>query len=162
MRTDMVLLVAMANNRVIGRENGLPWKLRSDLQRFKQLTMGNTLIMGRKTWESIGRLLPGRTTIVISRSLQAWPEGPQIATSLEAALEQTATQHIPFIVGGAEIYRLALPYCRQLWLTRVDAEIAGDTHFPAWEGPEWSCYEQAEFPVAAGDEFASRFEKWRR
>jgi dihydrofolate reductase len=165
--SDIIIVVAVSKNGVIGRGNTLPWKLRSDLQRFKQLTMGHALIMGRKTWDSIAKLLQGRTTIVISRTMSLpmngdGGTGPLVVRTLEEAVAQTPAGQFPMVVGGAEIYRLALPHCRQLWLTRVEAEIAGDTFFPKWQDPSWKCVEQTPHPAGDRDEFPTTFEKWVR
>ncbi|HZI02759.1 MAG TPA: dihydrofolate reductase, partial [Archangium sp.] len=111
-------IVAMATNRCIGRANTLPWRLPADLKRFKQLTMGHTLVMGRKTYESIGRPLPGRTTVVVTRQRDYAPEGVQVAHSLEQALELARGDEV-FIAGGADLYQQAMAHVRRLYLTRI-------------------------------------------
>ncbi len=124
-------LVAMAKNRVIGRDNTLPWRLSADLKRFKQLTMGHTLVMGRKTYESIGRPLPGRRMVVITRQPGFRPEGVQVVHSLEEALAAApADEQELFIGGGAEIYRQAMPLTDRLYLTVIEREVEGDAYFP--------------------------------
>src|SRR5262245_37513826 len=125
------LIAAMAENGVIGRGGQLPWRLEADLARFKQLTMGHTVIMGRKTWESIGRPLPGRRMIVVTRQGRYAADGIEVAGNLEAALEaaRVAGEEEAFIIGGAEVYRQALPLADRLYMTLVLAEIEGDTKF---------------------------------
>ena len=119
----------MAKNRVIGVDGKLPWQLPEDLQRFKQLTMGQTLLMGRKTYESIGRQLPGRETIVLSRDLGFQAEGCVVVADLQAGIDTAQTEEL-FICGGGEIYRQALPLAQRIYLTEVQREVGGDTCFP--------------------------------
>lgn len=133
------IIVAVADNGVIGRDGDLPWRLSADLKRFKALTVGHHLLMGRKTFESIGTVLPGRITVVISRGQPDLPAGVELAHSLEQAVE-LARAHgddEPFIAGGAEIYARALPAADRLYLTRVHADCEGDTLFPAWQEAVW-------------------------
>ena len=127
---EVIIIAAMAANRVIGRENTIPWHIPGELQWFKATTMGHVLIMGRKTHESIGRPLPGRTTVVISRDPGRTFQGCETATSLEQALTLCAGREKVFIAGGAQIYTLALPLADTIILTVLDQEIAGDTFFP--------------------------------
>lgn len=128
----------MSTNWVIGREGGLPWRLSEDLKRFKSLTMGHPIIMGRKTFESIGKVLPGRQNIVISRQKGLQIEGVTVVPSLEQALEVgRAQEQEVFIVGGGEIYRLALPLIQKLYLTLVNATVEGDAFFPVFDWNEW-------------------------
>jgi dihydrofolate reductase len=131
------LIVAMSRNRVIGRDNAIPWHIPAELQRFKQLTMGHHIVMGRKTWDSIGRLLPGRTTIVITRTRDFRVPGALVATSLPQALELAGHDSEIFVIGGAEVFRLALPLAQRIYLTTVDIEVAGDTYMPDFEQAEW-------------------------
>lgn len=131
------LIVAMASNNVIGRDGGLPWHLGADLRRFKRLTMGHHILMGRKTYESIGRLLPGRKTVVITRQPEYLVPGASVVDSLTAALAVAEGDEESFVIGGAEIYQLALPVVDRIYLTRIDAEVEGDTFFPAIDGAEW-------------------------
>ena len=123
------LIVAMAKNRTIGLNGRMPWHLPADLQRFKQLTMGQTLLMGRKTYQSIGRPLPGRQTIILSRDAQFRAEGCHLVSSLEEGIAATQTEQL-FICGGEEIYRQALPLAEQIYLTELLKEVTGDTFFP--------------------------------
>lgn len=133
------LIVAVSTNGIIGRDGGLPWRLPADLRRFKRLTMGHHLIMGRKTYEAVGRPLPGRTTIVVSRGRPKLPAAVRLAGSLDEAIEmaQTAGDTEAFIAGGGEIYRLALPRVERIYLTRIHAEVAGDAWLPEVSEPEW-------------------------
>ena len=121
---------AMSENHVIGRDGDLPWRLSADLQRFKALTMGHHIIMGRKTWESIGRPLPGRTSVVLTRDAGYEAEGCLVVQSLEAALDAAAGDDEVFVVGGASIYALALPASSRLYVTLVGAEVEGDVSLP--------------------------------
>jgi len=127
----MIAVAAMASNRVIGAEGKIPWHLPEDLRWFKELTMGGTLLMGRVTYESIGRPLPGRETIVMSRRGAPGLEGVQVIRDL-SGLAGSRLQGEIFVVGGAEIYRATLPYCRDLYLTEILREVEGDRHFPVF------------------------------
>jgi dihydrofolate reductase len=131
------LVVAMAENRVIGRENRLPWHLSADLKRFKALTMGKPIIMGRSTWESIGRPLPGRTNIVVTRDKGYRADGCILTHSLDQALDAAAGHQEAMVVGGADIYRQILPSADRLYLTRVKADVDGDTRFPEIDAHDW-------------------------
>jgi dihydrofolate reductase len=155
------LIVAMSKNQIIGRNGGLPWRLRSDLIRFKKITMGHTLIMGRKTFESIGRVLPGRRTIVVSRTLTS-VVGVDTAESLAEALAMSQSDTEPFVVGGGEIYQQALPMADRLYLTRVHAVIDGDTRFPEIDLGRFQLRHQEEFPSSENDEFPHSLEIWER
>ena len=132
------IIAAMSRNRVIGRDNGLPWRLPADLARFKRLTLGHYLLMGRKTFESIGRPLPGRTTVVITRRKDYAPKGVPVAHSVEEAV-QMASGTEAFITGGAEIYRqtLALALADRLYLTVLEKEFTGDAYFPEFDESAW-------------------------
>lgn len=125
-------IAAMSLNRVIGRAGRIPWHLPEDFQWFKQLTMGHVLVMGRRTFESIGRPLPGRQTIVLTRSAWTHP-GVSTAAGLDALPLPAGDPRTVFICGGAEVYRQALPLCSDLYLTRVKREVEGDTFFPRFE-----------------------------
>ena len=127
------LVAALARNRVIGVGNRLPWRLPEDLARFKRLTMGAPVIMGRKTRESIGRPLPGRRNIVVTRERAATWEGCVVAHSLDEALALADDAPEAFVIGGAELYAEALPLADELLLTEIDAEVKGDTFFPSWD-----------------------------
>lgn len=133
------LIVAKSRNDVIGRDGGLPWHIPEDLKFFKKVTMGKPLIMGRKTHQSIGRPLPGRLNIVITRNKNWRADGVTIADGLPAALQiakETGAQEA-MVIGGEEIYRAALPLTDRIYLTEVDLELAGDARFPALDASEW-------------------------
>ena len=134
----VTLVAAVAANGVIGRDGGLPWCLPDDLARFKRLTLGRVLVMGRRTYESIGRPLPGRTTIVVSRQPGWRADGVESAADLDAALTLAAEiDEQVFVVGGSEIFRLALPLADRLALTLVDDCPDGDTYFPDVDWSQW-------------------------
>lgn len=131
------IIVAQAENGVIGSDNRLPWHLPDDLKRFKALSLGKPIVMGRRTFESIGRPLPGRTNIVVSRQPGLAIEGTVVAQSLDAALAAAGTVPEVVIIGGAEIFRQALPRTDVIHLTRVHARIAGDVVFPDLDSGSW-------------------------
>jgi dihydrofolate reductase len=131
------ILVAMAKNRTIGINNTLPWRCPEDLKHFKALTMGHHMIMGRKTFDSIGKPLPGRTTVVVTRNANLKIEGCVIAHSLQEAIAACAGDEEIFIVGGAELYAQSIPLADTLYLTEIQQEISGDAHFPAINHSEW-------------------------
>lgn len=131
---QLTAVVAMTSQGVIGRDGDMPWRLSSDLRRFKRRTMGGTLIMGRKTFDSIGRPLPGRRTLVLTRESGWHRDGVERAGSIEEAIERIGPDPA-YVVGGAEIYRQLLPRCRQLWLTQVWSQTGGDTTLEIDLGP---------------------------
>ena len=131
------IIVAMARNRVIGANGAIPWHLPNDLKLFKRLTMGHPIIMGRRTFESIGRLLPGRKTVIVTRQAGYSAPGARIAHTLEGAIAECANDAEIFVIGGAEIYREALPLADRIYLTLVDAEPAGDTWMPELDASKW-------------------------
>ena len=133
----IALIVAMAENRVIGRNNQLPWRIPADLRHFKALTMGKPIIMGRKTYESIGRPLPGRDNIVITADSRYQAEGCQVVHSIDQALEAAGSCAEAMIIGGANLYRQTLENAERLYLTLVKAEPEGDVWFPAIELQQW-------------------------
>ena len=180
------LIVAMDRNRVIGRGGTLPWRLSADLKRFKALTMGHHLIMGRKTFESIKILLPGRITIVLkhlaspydyafsderglprllykeqpSLNIQYSPNEPlplAFAPNLDMALKLAGADPEVFIIGGAQIYELALPRADRLYVTHVEAEVEGDTYFPAVDWSQWRLLEETRHEADTKNEFPHRF-----
>lgn len=139
------LVAAVSENGVIGRDGGLPWRLPADTKFFKELTTGHTVIMGRKTWDEIARPLRHRRNIVITRN-QSWSaEGAERAGSLAAALEMAGGDGQIFVIGGAEIYRLALPIADRMYLTHVHAVVEGDTHFPKWNAADWHVESEERF-----------------
>ena len=136
-RPRVYLVVALARNGVIGARGKLPWHLPEDLQHFKRITLGHPVIMGRRTWESLGRPLPGRENIVVSRRPGYEAAGASIASSIEAAIALCAGEPVAFVIGGAEIYAAALPLADGLVMTEIDRDYAGDTSFPSWDRKGW-------------------------
>lgn len=130
------LIVAIAKNRVIGHENKMPWHLPAELAYFKRITTGHPIIMGRKTFESIGRPLPGRRNIVVSRNANFHAPGIEVSNSLENALALSANDS-PFVIGGASLYAEALTVAQRLYITEIDADLAGDTFFPPIDDTVW-------------------------
>lgn len=135
--SHLSLIVAMGKNRVIGAKGAIPWKLPNELQLFKRVTMGHHIIMGRKTWESIGRLLPGRTTVIVTRQKDYAVPGALIAASLDQAIACAGGDDEIFVVGGGELYREAMPRANRLYLTVVDAKPEGDTMMPEIDFAQW-------------------------
>jgi dihydrofolate reductase len=133
---NISLIVAVADNGVIGQHNGLPWRLPEDLKRFKALTMGKPIIMGRKTYDSIGKPLPGRTNVVITRQAALSLPGCTVVRSLEEACNCVVADEL-MVIGGADIYRQALPLATRIYLTKVQAEIRGDAFFPPLNMGQW-------------------------
>lgn len=127
----------MANNRVIGIDNTLPWRLPEDLKHFKALTTGHHILMGRKTWESLGRPLPGRTSVVISRSRDLQLPGCIVVNSIEEAISASRDDAEAFFIGGAELYRQALHYADRIYLTEIHADFPGDAWFPEFSPAQW-------------------------
>jgi len=160
MAPRVTAIVAMDRNGLIGNGNELPWKLSSDLQRFKRTTIGHTLVMGRKTFDSIGRPLPGRKTIVLSRNSQRLIEGVSIAANWDEVLASCVNESHLFIVGGAEIYKLLLPHCDDVLLTRVLTRSTGDVYFPEWDWWNWSCFYREFIPQGPRDQWPTEVE-WR-
>lgn len=154
--TRLSLVVAVAENGVIGHEGALPWRLPADLAHFKRLTLGKPVIMGRKTFESIGRPLDGRRNIVVTRRADWRATGVETAGSFDAALALVAGQAEAMVIGGADIYRLALPRARRIHLTRIHAEPEGDTHFPPLDLRAWQETAREDHP-AEGDRPAFSF-----
>ena len=137
---ELVLIAAMDRNNAIGRDNSLPWRLPDDLKRFKALTLGKPVLMGRKTAESLGRALPGRPNLVLTRSGQVPFEGMQALASVQDALEWARAAGAPelCVIGGGEIYQQTLPLATRLHLTHVDDEVVGaDAFFPQWDRSQW-------------------------
>lgn len=142
--TQLSIIVAYAKNRVIGINNALPWHLPEDLKRFKALTMGHHIIMGRKTFDSLGRLLPGRTTVIVSRNHSLKVEGAIVVHSLEAAIQACGSDDEAFLIGGAELYQAGLKYADKLYVTEILASFEGDAFFPEIDRSVWNvvCKEQ--------------------
>ena len=163
---EIVIVAAVAENGVIGRDGDMPWKLSSDLKRFKAITIGKPVVMGRKTFDSIGKPLPGRPNIVISRS-QALIDGAIVTTGLGAALEKAASlvpENDPVIcvIGGGEIYRQAIDRADRLEITHVTGEIEGDTVFPEIDPAVWQLVSEEMVSPGERDSHAMRFAVYRR
>jgi len=156
---DISLIVAASENGVIGKDGDMPWRLSADLKNFKKITSGHTIIMGRKTWDSIQRLLPGRTTVIVTRKTDFEVEGAIVVNSLEAALTATDDDS-PFVVGGAEIYRLALPHVSRIYFTRVHAEVDGDTFMPEIDFSQWRKVESVSHKADQKNSQDYTFEVW--
>jgi dihydrofolate reductase len=137
MKPRISIIVAMARNRVIGVNNTLPWHLPADLKHFKALTMGHHIVMGRKTYESIGKPLPGRTSVVVTRNAGYAPPGVVVVNSLEAAITACSNDEEIFVIGGAELYRQAIALADRIYLTEIDADIPGDAHFTELDHKLW-------------------------
>jgi dihydrofolate reductase len=162
------LIWAMASNRVIGRGNRLPWKLSTDMQHFRRVTLGKPVIMGRRTFESLEKPLPGRLNIVVTRDPGLQLPGIRVAHSLDDALDIAAAQCVIdgqdelFVIGGAEIYALALPLADRLYLTEVHAEIEGDTWFPEFDRDLWVEETCLQVPAGDKDSHAASIRRLRR
>src|SRR3990167_10884645 len=156
---NLSLIIAMDINNLIGSHNQLAWYLPADLQRFKNLTMGHYIIMGRKTYESIGRALPGRTSVIITRQPGFYASGCVTATSLDMAREMAyAAQDLePFVIGGGQIYREALPHVNKIYLTRVYHQFEGDVFFPEFKLIEWQEKERVYFEPDEKNSYAYSF-----
>ena len=152
--TRIYLVAAVARNGVIGARGKLPWHLPEDLRHFKQLTLTHPIIMGRRTWESLGKPLPGRENIVISRTSGFEAPGASIARSVEGAIALCAGEALAFVIGGAEIYAAALPMADGLVLTEIDRDYEGDTRFPDWDRAAWRETQREAHTAADGTRFA--------
>ena len=159
------LIVAMDRRRGIGLDGQLPWRLKDDLRHFKQITMGHTLIQGRVTWESIGRPLPGRRMVVLTRQRDyEVPEGVTVCRSLPDALAfaRSAGDDEAFVGGGEDVFAEALPLADRIYLTRVDAAVKADTFFPPFDETEWTVQTLAKYPADARNEHAFRLDLLER
>jgi dihydrofolate reductase len=152
----------MSENRVIGRDNALPWHLPADFKRFKALTTGHTLIMGRKTFDSIGKALPGRRTIVLTRVRDWQKAGVDVVHDLETAIQSAASDREVFVAGGADVYRQALPRADRIYLTVVHAEVRGDAQFPEIDPHEWNLAEEEHHPSDERNAFSFTFRRYER
>jgi dihydrofolate reductase len=154
----------VARNGVIGKDGRLPWHLPADLKRFKALTMGHHLLVGRKTWEAIGRPLPGRVMVVITRQEGYEAPGATVVHSFDEALEvaRRAGDPEPFVAGGGEIYTQAMPKARRIYLTEVDAEVEGDTRFPPFDRRAWELVERQAHRPDAENPLGFRFLVYKR
>jgi dihydrofolate reductase len=137
MKPRISLIVAMAKNRLIGANNTLPWHLPADLQHFKALTMGHHIIMGRKTYESIGKPLPGRTSVVVTRNANYFAPNVIVVKSLDDAIESCGNDDEIFVIGGAELYFQAVTLADRIYLTEIDADFQGDAYFTELDSRQW-------------------------
>jgi len=150
-------LVAASEDGVIGRDSALPWRLPEDLRRFKQLTLGKPVLMGRKTFDSIGKPLVGRTNIVLTRAPDWHVPGVVVVRSVSAAIERAAGAPELVVIGGAQVYALTLALVRRIYLTRVHAHLSGDTHMPPLEPGEWREVTREYYPADARHAYAMTF-----
>jgi dihydrofolate reductase len=151
------LVAAVARGGVIGRDGGIPWRLPEDMVRFRALTMGHPVVMGRRTWESLPdgyRPLPGRGNVVVTRDPEWSAQGADRSGSIQDALALLASERRVFVIGGGEIYRAALPFADELLLTEIDADVEGDTTFPTWDRGEFEEVERRERVTEDGTPFA--------
>ena len=162
-RPRLVLLAALDRNCAIGKDNALPWHLPDDLKRFKALTLGKPILMGRKTAESLGRALPGRMNLVLTRSGRVPFDGMRAVASIDEALATVPEEGELCVIGGGEIYALALPHADMLRLTHIDTAIdAPDAFFPPVDPAHWRCVASQEHPADARHAFAMRFSDYER
>ncbi|MCK9606864.1 MAG: dihydrofolate reductase [Methylomonas sp.] len=151
------LIVAMASNRVIGLNGAMPWHLSADLKRFKHITLGSPILMGRKTFEAIGRPLPGRENLIISRNRDYHQPGCRVFADIESALEQLQAGSELFVIGGATLYETMLPQADNLYLTLIEREFAGDTYFPEIDYSAWQSLERVEVADDPSVDFSYSF-----
>lgn len=164
----VAMIVAQAQNRVIGRDNKLPWYLPGDLKYFKQATLGKPIVMGRKTFDSIGKPLPGRLNIVITRDQSYQPDGVKVVHSLQEAIELAESQALIdgaeelMIIGGEQIYAQALPLAERLYITQVHADVEGDAHFPVFEPDDWQELGREDFSAEGPNPYDYSFIVYQR
>ena len=151
------LIAALDENRVIGMGNRLPWRLPADLRRFRQITMGKPLLMGRRTFESIGRPLPGRTNIIVTRNLHYQAQGCIVCHSVQEALHAVGDVDEVIVIGGADLYEQMLPRARRLYLTIIHATFAGDAYFPAYDLEQWRVSERQDHEADEQNPYAYSF-----
>ncbi|MGL5375793.1 MAG: type 3 dihydrofolate reductase [Aeromonas veronii] len=158
------MIAAMAHDRVIGKDNQMPWHLPADLAHFKRVTLGKPVLMGRKTFESIGRPLPGRRNLVISRNPDYQAEGIEVVGSVEAALALLAGSSVEelMVIGGGHLYAEMLPSADCLYLTRIDLAVEGDTRFPAFDDGQWQRIECESHSADEKNPHPYSFETWQR
>ncbi len=158
---ELVLIAARARNGVIGRDNDLPWRLKADLQRFRSLTMGHPVLMGRKTWESLGRPLPGRRNLVVSRNPDLQVEGAEAFPTPQAALSAAGSGRV-FVIGGAQLYQALIDQADTLLLTEVHADVDGDVRFPDFDADAFTEVAREHRPADADNAFDVEFVEYRR
>ncbi len=156
-------IVAISKNNVIGRDGHLPWHLSADLKRFKAITTGHSIVLGRKNYDDIGRPLPNRTNYVLTRQTSFLAPGCIVCSSLEMALAkaESAGETECFIIGGAAVYREAMPKVKKLYLTKVLSDVEGDVFFPEW-GEGWRMVSEEKFPSDEKNDFETLFQVWER
>lgn len=160
---NIALIAAMDRNRVIGSDNQMPWHLPDDLRFFKATTLGKPVVMGRKTFESIGeRPLPKRRNLVVSRRSDYAPDGVEVFPSIDAALAACSEAPEVMIIGGGELYRQTLPFANRLYVTRVDTTVSGDTLFPAWSETEWTIVQSLPHAKDEQHPYAFEFQTFER
>jgi len=157
----MEIVVAITDNFVIGANGDIPWRLPADLKHFKDLTSGNTIVMGRRTWESIGRALPNRLNIVITRQKDFIAEGASVIHSLDE-LSLMETKGTIFIIGGGEVYKNTIEYAEKLHVTRIHTSITGDIFFPQFDESTWRCVESVDQAKNESNPYDLTFETWSR
>ena len=155
------IIVAIAENGVIGDKNALLWNIKEDMRRFRTTTTGHPVIMGRKTYESLGRPLPNRTNVVISRTIGEI-EGCTVVRSLEEAVALFPAEEEVFVIGGAQIYALALEVADRIYLTRVEHDYEGDTSFPKWDESKWQLVDSEAYPCGEKYPYPFAFERYER
>jgi dihydrofolate reductase len=156
------LVVAMDRQQAIGRDGGLPWHLPADLRHFKAITLGKPIIMGRRTHESIGRPLPGRANIVVSRLPDFQAQGCEVVGCLDEALSAASQARECMVIGGAGLYRHALPIAERIYLTRVHADVVGDVYFPELAWDQWNLLDSTDRPADAANPYDLSFMTFQR
>src|SRR2546422_4007219 len=159
---QVALIAAVAKNGVIGAHNRLPWRLPDDMKRFRMLTMGHAVIMGRKTWHSIGKPLPGRQNIVLTRGTDLATADCTVAHTLEEAIARASLPDPVFVIGGENVYRAALPFATHLYLTEIERDFAGDARFPTFDRRQWREIEREARQLDGPDGFAYYFAAYER
>ena len=161
---EISIIAAVARNRVIGRDNELPWRLSADLQRFKALTMDHHLLIGRKTWQSIGRPLPGREIIVVTGRALELPDHVHAVTSVDSGIDKAREygETELFVAGGASIFAAVLPRCDRMYLTHVEADVPGDVRFPDVDLAAWHAIDQKAFDGDERNDYPTTFVTYER
>ena len=160
--TQLCLIAAMDKNNLIGNNNDLPWHLPADLAFFKRTTLGKPIIMGRKTFESIGRALPGRRNIVVTRAAQFSAEGCDVVGSIDTALDLCRDEAEAMLIGGASLYRQSIDRANCMYITRIDHEFSGDTWFPRFDESEWKVEDRQDFAADSRNNYPYSFIKFVR
>ena len=161
-KSEIIIIAALARNGVIGIDNGLPWRLKADMQHFRALTMGHPVLMGRKTWESLGRPLPGRRNLVVTRDAQFHAEGAEVFHDTEEAIAAATDADRLFVIGGAQLYTTLLPRADRLELTEIGADVSGDAHFPPFDRADFIEERRERRTADADNEFDFDFVLYRR